>query len=405
MAETILIVDDEESVRRTIRDWLTQTNWDITVVAMGDSEEALRYAQDHPIDLAILDWNLGTGIDGLQLLEDLVQFRPEVVAIMVTGFAHQATPLHALRMGVRDYFDKDKDFNRDVFLTAVRKQLDRIIPAKNHRRFMDGLLQFRESVSQILPLVGNAAAMNEPVTLPDMVKELFRFLVRLTGATDGAMIGRIVNPDGTERLLAYAPDGQSLPTLAIPFSRSLAATLFSMQEPCLLLAEDLLSLGPVDLQPFEQQRQMLLAVPIPVADHVQVVIELFDKPSGFTSEDRQHLAGTATFCTELLRQALAQRQTQELLISAVQAALTASQSATAMSHESTNLPKTVMEQITTGLNASANRLTDGETSLELIEAIRELAMKHGPQAVRHCKRIINNVHELLDETVGEWNQP
>ena len=32
-----------------------------------------------------------------------------IVAILVTGFAHQATPLDALRMGVRDYLDKNQD--------------------------------------------------------------------------------------------------------------------------------------------------------------------------------------------------------------------------------------------------------------------------------------------------------
>ena len=86
-----------------------------------------------PIDLAVLDWNLGAGNDGLQLLEDLVLFNPDVVAIMVTGFAHQATPLDAMRMGVRDYLDKNQDLNRDTFLAAVRKQLDHIRPAKRQR--------------------------------------------------------------------------------------------------------------------------------------------------------------------------------------------------------------------------------------------------------------------------------
>ena len=71
----------------------------------------------------MLDWNLGTGMDGLRLLEDLAVFRPDIVAILVTGYAAQATPLMALRMGVRDYLDKNHELTRVTFLSSVQRQL------------------------------------------------------------------------------------------------------------------------------------------------------------------------------------------------------------------------------------------------------------------------------------------
>src|SRR6516162_2654847 len=124
--DTILIVDDEEPVRRTFREWLEGADLGCRVLAAADPEAALVQANRETIDLAILDWNLGAGNDGLQLLEDLAVFNPDVVAIMITGFAHQATPLDAMRMGVRDYLDKNQDLDRNTFLRAVRRQLDRI---------------------------------------------------------------------------------------------------------------------------------------------------------------------------------------------------------------------------------------------------------------------------------------
>src|SRR5262245_13907112 len=108
-AETILIVDDEESVRRTFREWLQSSGLDCQIRTAADAESALREANHHTIDLAILDWALGAGDDGLQLLQDLYEFNPDVVAIMITGYANQATPLDAMRMGVRDYLDKNQD--------------------------------------------------------------------------------------------------------------------------------------------------------------------------------------------------------------------------------------------------------------------------------------------------------
>src|SRR3954447_18522878 len=137
--ESILIVDDEEPVRKTFREWLEGAGLDCRILSAADAEAALVQANQHTIDLAILDWNLGAGNDGLQLLEDLYLFNPDVVAIMITGFAHQATPLDAMRMGVRDYLDKNQDLDRATFLRSVGRQLDRIRPARRERRLHQSL--------------------------------------------------------------------------------------------------------------------------------------------------------------------------------------------------------------------------------------------------------------------------
>ncbi|HEX3147186.1 MAG TPA: response regulator [Gemmataceae bacterium] len=409
MPETILIVDDEEPVRKTFLDWLRTSGLSVDVHAVPDAESALLFANTHSVDLAVLDWNLGTGSDGLRLLEDLAEFHPDIIAILVTGFAHQATPLEALRMGVRDYLDKNQDLTRESFLQAVRKQLERIIPAKLHRQVTEGLRQFRESVEKILPLVRSATAMNDPVPLPDAVRNLFRFLIRTTGSTDGVFLGRAVAPDGTERFLAFAPDGKPLPVPTVPFNRSLAATVLSMNEPCAMNAADLGSLGAVELQSFERNRQSILAAPVPVAPGIHVVLELFDKPGGFTAADRKFVDAAADFSTELLRQAVAERQTQQVLIGAVEAALKASEQVSVVLPAEradtlqTPLPAAVMDQLRAGLDASANAVVDAKTSLELAEAVRELAVRHGPTAVRHCVRLVQSVRELLDETSGNMN--
>ena len=165
MPETVLIVDDEDGVRRTFVEWLHAAP-NVRVLAAADAEAALRHANAEPIDLAVLDWNLGSGSDGLRLLEDLVEFRPDVVAILVTGFANQATPLDALRMGVRDYLDKNQDLNRETFLAAVERQLALVRPAKRQRELNQSLASFRQAVEVALPLVRSAAALNDPVPLP-----------------------------------------------------------------------------------------------------------------------------------------------------------------------------------------------------------------------------------------------
>lgn len=404
MSETVLVVDDEEPVRRTFREWLEQSGFDCQVLAASDAASALQLANQHPIDLAVLDWNLGAGHDGLQLLEDLYLFNPDVVAIMVTGFAHQATPLDAMRMGVRDYLDKNQDLDRGTFLAAVKKQLDQVRPAKRQRTLTRSLVAFREAVEKVLPLVQSAAALNDPVPLPEAVGSLFRFLLRTTGATDGVLLVRSYDADRDppEGCRVYDAAGQPVVVELVPFARSVAGTVASLGEPFAMGRTELHGDGPsVQLQSFERGRRSLLAAPVPVAPGVQVVFELFDKADGFTAEDHRLVGSAAAFAAEMLRQALAGRQTHRVLLDAVAAALGASESvAQSLQDASEPPPAVVLEQIRQGLSETAGATVDAGETLRLAEAVRVLALRHGVAAVRHCTRLVESLRELLDSATG-----
>lgn len=406
--ETVLIVDDEEPVRRTFTEWLTHAEPGCSVLTAADAEAALRLANSQPIDLAVLDWNLGAGDDGLQLLQDLYAFHPEVVAILVTGFANQATPLDAMRMGVRDYLDKNHDLSRDTFLGAVRRQMAQIRPAKRARQLHQSLAAFRTAVEQALPLVQSAAALNDPVPLPDAIRALVRFLIRAAGARDGVLVVRHHDAarQPAEVCRAYGADGQALDAPLVPFARSVAASAVGMQQPTALNDLTRTDGASLELQPFERGRQRLLAVPMPVAPGTQVVVELFDKPApGFTAEDQQLAAAAAELGTELLRQALGQRQTSRLLLDAVAAALGASDEfARTLSQgdpaASARPPEQVLERLRASLTDAGGDPEAASQSVELAEAIRALTSRHGRAALEHCLRLIQDVHRLLDAVTG-----
>jgi DNA-binding NarL/FixJ family response regulator len=403
MTDTVLIVDDEESVRRTFHEWLAAALPAVRVFAVPDAESALRAANEHAVDLAVLDWNLGSGSDGLRLLEDLVEFRPDVVAVLVTGFAHQATPLDALRMGVRDYIDKNADLTRETFVASVRKQLDRIRPAKQQRELNRQLAAFRETVEKVLPIVRTSAAFNDPVPLPAAIKSLLRFVIRGTKAADGALVVRHTTPDGTESTNVYDSNGDAIAVPAVPFGRSLAASVISFQEPVALNDFDPKALGPVELLPFEANRSCVLAAPLRVGSDTVVVVELFDKAApGFTDEDRRLLSLASEVGADLLRQAIAERHTHKLLFDAVGAALSATEllSESLPANAERAPPQTVMEKLKAGLSTDANAIADPETTLRLVEAVRALAVKHGTTAVDHCVRVVNDLRKLLDEVTG-----
>lgn len=124
------------------------------------------------------------------------------------------------------------------------------------------------------------------------------------------------------------------------------------------------NIDSVELLPFEKNRKSILAVALPVGAGTQVVLELFDKPV-FDAEDRQLVSATAEIGAELLRQALAERQTHRLLFDAVDAALKASENVTrSLNSDVKESPSdAVLEQLRVGLASNRNAMANGDTGL------------------------------------------
>src|SRR5439155_9645500 len=97
---------------------------------------------------------------------------------------------------------------------------------------------------------------------------------------------------------------------------------------------------------------------------------------GFTEDDRRLVAAAADFGVEMLRQALAERQTHEVLLDAVGAALGASESVAASlrggsaGRPEEPPPAAVMDQLREGLSAAPAPAADAGETLRLAEAVR-----------------------------------
>lgn len=59
-----------------------------------------------------------------------------------------------------------------------------------------------------------------------------------------------------------------------------------------------------------------------------------------------------------------------------------------------------MQRLREGLGADTNAVVNADTTLKLVEAVRGLAVRHGPPAVEHCVRLIHDLKRLLDEVTG-----
>jgi len=103
MSETILIIDDEETLRESLCRLLSKEGY--AVSSAGSGEDALALIDTGGFDLVISDIIL-PGIDGIEVLRKAREKYPDQMVIMITAYASLETALEALRAGAYDYIMK-----------------------------------------------------------------------------------------------------------------------------------------------------------------------------------------------------------------------------------------------------------------------------------------------------------
>jgi NtrC-family two-component system response regulator AlgB len=99
----ILLIDDEASLRRTLR--ATLESMGHAVVEAGGGEQARRCMEDRTYDIAFLDLRLGRE-SGLDLLPVLLRQSPAIAVVVVTAYASVDSAVEAMRRGAFDYLPK-----------------------------------------------------------------------------------------------------------------------------------------------------------------------------------------------------------------------------------------------------------------------------------------------------------
>ncbi len=116
--KTILVVDDEESMRYFLTKTLRREGYE--VVAAADGPDAIAAAQARPPDLALVDVRM-PGMDGVALMRALKATMPNVPVVLMTAYGSVQNALHAMKQGAVDYVTKP--FRVDAIRTTVAKAL------------------------------------------------------------------------------------------------------------------------------------------------------------------------------------------------------------------------------------------------------------------------------------------
>jgi DNA-binding NtrC family response regulator len=119
----ILVVDDEEIVRRAHTRTLAGSHCDVREVLNG--QDALSAMEEQPFDVVLLDLRM-PGMDGMTVLKAMKQRWPESEVIIITGYPSVETAKEAIRLGAYDYLAKP---------VPPREVIEAANGALNHKRW------------------------------------------------------------------------------------------------------------------------------------------------------------------------------------------------------------------------------------------------------------------------------
>ena len=119
MNESVLIVDDDASVRKTLSSILSLEGY--IVETMDNGKQALKAVEKERFDVALIDIQL-PDMKGVDLLSKLKQQQPRMVRIIITGFPSMDNAIKAVNEGADGYVLKP--FDPEQLLATIRKHLD-----------------------------------------------------------------------------------------------------------------------------------------------------------------------------------------------------------------------------------------------------------------------------------------
>jgi len=147
MAHRVLVVDDEENIRNTLKGILADEGYQVLTAATG--EEAVETAARTPLDAVILDVWL-PGMDGLEALRSIREASPLLPVIMMSGHGTIDTAVRAVKIGAFDFVEKPVSLEK-LLITVSRAIEQGELRSEN--------VELRERVEGRHRLIGESEAM------------------------------------------------------------------------------------------------------------------------------------------------------------------------------------------------------------------------------------------------------
>lgn len=298
MAESIpriLVCDDEDFFRDSIREVLTGERLD--VIEAADGASALELAADPAVGVMVLDVRL-PGIDGLDVLRQLGETRPDLRVIMLSANNDQELVLEALRLGACDYLAKP--IHDEELVLAVRRAAEVHAIAEDWGRLRGRV----ERLASQLEEVSRRASQIEQEEERGAIVALA--LVEATSdVLEAARTSLLLAGDGGDELRVAALNGRSRPPNELaPIRRGqgVAGAAFELAEPLHVVDINADERFALHAREDRYESRSFAMAPLQIGDRRLGLLCATDRAGGgvFSSEDLALLRLLAGYAARLL---------------------------------------------------------------------------------------------------------
>lgn len=178
----ILVVDDEKSIRNTMKDILEYEEYEVVLAENG--KEALDAVEANNFDVIFCDIKMPE-MDGIEILDKLQKKCPEIPVIMISGHGTIDAVVECIKKGAYDFIEKPLDLNR--ILITVRNATEKTELVRETKTL-------KRKVSKIPDMVGESEAM---VKIKDLVDRIApteaRVLITGSNGTGKELVARWIH--------------------------------------------------------------------------------------------------------------------------------------------------------------------------------------------------------------------
>lgn len=192
---SILIVDDEESVRDSLYNWFLEDGF--RVECAENAKRALTILESDQFDIILADIKM-PGMDGLEMLRRIKSIKPDSIVIVMTAFATVDTAVKALKDGAYDYVTKP--FDPDDLTHLIRNATKQISLVEEN----ETLKQKVTSLENVEDLIGKSEAMKNVLRQVESVAQTNSSVI-ITGesGTGKELVARAIHANSPRKFFPF----------------------------------------------------------------------------------------------------------------------------------------------------------------------------------------------------------